>query len=296
MNGSAALLVSEIRSRCGFVRRARGCYLYTEKGVRLTDLYLDGGRAILGWDAGKARTVFKNTLERGITGCYDSGMSKRLESAVRQLLPAEYSLVRWWSKASADDMAEQCNLTRAVHWRPWLEITAARNAEAQDSAAGAAKAELPPQRNGQNRVPALSLPETDFPPVIRLTPPFPWTGAPDIYAFLRPSENDAARIPHSDTLPAPLAAGMARAFADLRHAVLNREESSFALFDSVLTSFFHRKGCWLFPSVPKESYRSFFLHCLDNGIVISPDYDVPSVVPFGANHGDLKRMKKYEPL
>lgn len=38
-----------IAERFGFVRRARGPFLYTQKGVRLTDLYRDAGRAVLGW-------------------------------------------------------------------------------------------------------------------------------------------------------------------------------------------------------------------------------------------------------
>ena len=73
-------LAAEIQKRYGNVRRARGCYLYTEKGVRLTDCYLDGGRALLGWDGGKARTVFKDTLERGATGAYCGGYESRLAS------------------------------------------------------------------------------------------------------------------------------------------------------------------------------------------------------------------------
>ena len=79
-------LAAEIQKRYGFVRRARGCYLYTEKNVRLTDCFLDGGRALLGWDGGKARTVFKDTLERGANGSYCGGYESRLATAVRHLL------------------------------------------------------------------------------------------------------------------------------------------------------------------------------------------------------------------
>ena len=89
-------LAAEIQKRYGNVRRARGCYLYTEKGVRLTDCYLDGGRALLGWDGGKARTVFKDTLERGATGAYCGGYESRLATAVRHLLPGEYTEIRWY--------------------------------------------------------------------------------------------------------------------------------------------------------------------------------------------------------
>ena len=39
---------SEIKKRYGIITRARGSFLYTQKNVRLTDLFQEGGRAILG--------------------------------------------------------------------------------------------------------------------------------------------------------------------------------------------------------------------------------------------------------
>ncbi len=44
-------LANKIKNRYGTVKRARGSFLYTEKRIRLTDLFLEGGRAILGWGA-----------------------------------------------------------------------------------------------------------------------------------------------------------------------------------------------------------------------------------------------------
>ena len=58
------VFASEISKRFGNVKRARGCFLYTEKGVRLTDLFQEGGRAILGWGGNSAFTVLKNVLSR----------------------------------------------------------------------------------------------------------------------------------------------------------------------------------------------------------------------------------------
>ena len=36
----------EISKRFGAIKRARGTFFYTEKGIRLTDLYLENGRAV----------------------------------------------------------------------------------------------------------------------------------------------------------------------------------------------------------------------------------------------------------
>ena len=55
-------LFKELYNRYGAVTRARGCFLYTKKGVRLTDLYQEGGRAILGWEGGNAFTHLKKYI------------------------------------------------------------------------------------------------------------------------------------------------------------------------------------------------------------------------------------------
>ena len=41
----------------------------------------------------------------------------------------------------------------------------------------------------------------------------------------------------------------------------------------------------------EQEYGEFMLHCLDCGIVISPDYNVPSIVPFGADKGVFTALK-----
>ena len=80
-------LRNEIFLRYGNIKRARGNFLYTEKGVRLTDLYREGGRAILGWgsEGSGAFTVFKDVLQRGLTGSFPTAMTYRLQKAISEL-------------------------------------------------------------------------------------------------------------------------------------------------------------------------------------------------------------------
>jgi hypothetical protein len=40
----------------------------------------------------------------------------------------------------------------------------------------------------------------------------------------------------------------------------------------------------------KARYPEFFASCLDKGILVSPDYDVPSIVPFSADSGEFKAL------
>ena len=343
---SPAWLRNAIDERYGFVRRARGCYLYTEKGVRLTDLWLDGGRALLGWDAGKARTAFKDTLERGATGSYDSGMTSRAVTAVKKLLPAEYSIIRFYSRERArlidlksafsfTTKGAHVQLSKAVAVLPFLDITATTQ----------------PKITGYDSVTVVH-PETGAfasqPDVVRLVAPFPYAGAPDVYAFRASlfadaslSEADGANkaddafkacgaadsssstdkasaaeqaaraalpeaecadkasaaqqaaravLPESDVMPSALLAAFARAFADLKLALGERTEADFASFTRQLSSAFERKACYLYPKITREAYPAFVLACLERGVVISPDYEQPSVVPYKANAGDLKKI------
>lgn len=304
---SPAWLRNAIDERYGFVRRARGCYLYTEKGVRLTDLWLDGGRALLGWDGGKARTAFKDTLERGATGSYDAGMTSRAVTAVKKLLPAEYSIIRFYSRErarlidlkSAFSFATKgahIQLSKAVTVLPFLDITASTE----------------PKVTGYDSVTVVH-PETGAfasqPDVVCLVAPFPYAGAPDVYAFRASLFADAslseaecadkasaaekaarAALPDSDVMPSALLAAFARAFADLKLALGERTEAEFASFTRQLSPVFERKACYLYPKVTREAYPAFVLACLERGVVISPDYDQPSVVPYKANDGDLKKI------
>ena len=322
-------LAAEIQKRYGFVRRARGCYLYTEKNVRLTDCFLDGGRALLGWDGGKARTVFKDTLERGANGSYCGGYESRLATAVRHLLPGEYTEIRWYyddcatlgascavcdsgasgaardsyntafgvSGANSADRSTNstpesptlpsANNARfgAVLWRPWLDICAT--------------AEPKPTRYPEI---TITHPGAERPDVIKLVPPFAWATSLTIYAFrtgatpatATQTQNAAPatsrEIPASDVVPAPLLAAYARAFCDLKTALGTYGENDFKQFSAQLSPLFDRRACWLFPKIPRDRYDDFVLRCLDEKIVVSPDYDTPSVMPWRANKGDIKRI------
>ena len=285
-------LAAEIQKRYGFVRRARGCYLYTEKNVRLTDCFLDGGRALLSWDGGKARTVFKDTLERGANGSYCGGYESRLATAVRHLLPGEYTEIRWYYDApcAVREGAADCASLGAPHaadgavlWRPWLDICA----------------EAKPK---PTRYPEITIthPGVERPDVIKLVPPFAWATSLTIYAFRAgvtlaasaqtADQKNSKEIPASDVVPAPLLAAYARAFCDLKTALGTYNENDFKQFSAQLSPLFDRRACWLFPKIPRDRYDDFVLRCLDEKIVVSPDYDTPSIMPWRANKGDIKRI------
>jgi hypothetical protein len=227
---------SEIALRYGFIRRARLCYLYTQSGKRLTDLYQEAGRAILGWDGGNARTVFKNVLNRSAAGSFESEESRRLEKAVQILLP-DYHCVRWYSGIPSP----------LPLWRPW-------------------------QPNQPDAEAVLFL------------PPFPLASDCVILAAKPHAQTDLALRCLSElpsTLLAPcLLAGITRSIYDLIQELPLRNETGWSRWDKLLSPYWDRQGPYLFPKMSRDDYSAFASACLDKGVVISPDYDIPSIVPY----------------
>src|SRR5574344_2455963 len=121
------LLASEITLRYGTIKRARGCFLYTAKGVRLTDLFQEGGRAILGWGGGSAFTMFKNVLSRGVTGSFDTDFTpfadstkkSQLDRSVSEMLAGERTVKVFTSKQAALQNAVSFAGESTSFWRPW---------------------------------------------------------------------------------------------------------------------------------------------------------------------------------
>ena len=313
-------LKDEIKKRYGNVKRARGIYLYTEKSVRLTDCFLDGGRAILGHGGGKAKTAFKDCFERGANGFYDSGLLSAFEKAVKQLLPRNFTTIRLYTektaapleqtsyslerapkKASAVSEQTSCVLESSqkkagaaleqtsfpldnsqkkaepVLWRPWLEISG-KSTE---------------QPTGYPKIQIVHNVEGDFPAIVKIVPPFPYATELCVYAFSTAcGEEMLQNLPKNDIVPAPLLAAFTRGFYDLKIALGTYTENDFKANSKVFEPFFIRNQCYLFPKISEEKYKDFVLKCLDIGIVISPDYNVPSIMPWRANPGDLKKISK----
>lgn len=277
-------LKDEIKKRYGNVKRARGIYLYTEKSVRLTDCFLDGGRAILGHGGGKAKTAFKDCFERGANGFYDSGLLPAFEKAVKQLLPRNFTTIRLYTEKTAAplegisySLESSREKAEAALWRPWLEISG-KSTE---------------QPTGYPKIQIVHNVDGDFPAIVKIVPPFPYATELCVYAFSTAcGEEMLQNLPKNDIVPAPLLAAFTRGFYDLKIALGTYTENDFKANSKVFEPYFIRNQCYLFPKIPKSQYKDFVLKCLDIGIVISPDYNVPSIMPWRANPGDLKKISK----
>jgi len=294
----------EIRKRYGTVRRAYDYHLYTAKGVRLLDLSQEGGSAILGWRGGRAKLALKNILDRGITGTFPTDLEDELVRAVQEVLP-HYGAVRWfetkerarlacaaylglWSdipliespllhpEASVDigpGGDSPLSAAKQIHgipiWRPWLDEAFYSMSDRVDSAF---------LKNANDTLETMVL-----------SSPFPFAGGCTLAVFAS-SSPDSPEPPPSDSIAPALLGALARSWADLAAALFERTEADWARYDKYTVSFWDRRGPYLIPQMRASRYPEFFEKCLDKGILISPDYGTPSIVPFIADAGEFKRL------
>lgn len=249
----------EIKKRYGIVTRARGPFLYTQKNIRLTDLNQEGGRAILGWDS-PAYTVFKNILGKGLAGSFETAHFGRLQKAASDLFQSPRKIFLFSSKKAAMEAALSLDPQSASVYKPFngVDYSAVKN--------------------------------------VIYAPPLPWTNNFWLLASAcggeKKMETDqkGAALFGGDSFPPALLAAAARATYDLIAALKTRQEKEFFIYDKYLTKFFERRACWLRPKISQEKYDDFLLACLDAGVVVNPDYNADSIVPYGADKGVLKKM------
>lgn len=245
----------EIYKRYGPVTRARNCFLYTKKGSRLTDLYQENGRAILGWHGGNAFTHLKNTLSRGQTGSFICEEKSRVQKAVSNLLFSERNIFYYSTFNDAIKNASQIQNAKIIAYTPWLDTNVVWN---------------------------------DFDCII-LEPPLPWTQ--NIYILAVKSDIKIENHINSIKIPFALENAVAKSFYNLIKEIQVREEKNWFIYDTILTKYFTRKGPYLTPKIPEKKYDEFLLHCLDCGIILNPDYNRKSIIPYGADKGVFTKLK-----
>ena len=252
---------SQLYNRYGTVTRARDCFLYTKKGTRLVDLYQENGRAILGWSGDNAFTMMKNAMNKGICGSFITEDSSRVEKALSSLFSSDRVAFYFSSKKDAVECALLFSKTSTSVWKPWN-----------------------PENTDCSSIEAIVF-----------APTLPWTDSIYITAVsfetYKKNQDMEKEIKNEIQIPFPLKAAIARSIYNLIQALQTRKETDWFIYDTVLTKYWTRKGPYLFPKVPQEKYDDFVIHCLNCGLAINPDYNKPSIVPFGADKGVFTKLK-----
>lgn len=261
-------LSKQIYNTYGMVTRARNCFLYTKKGIRLTDLYQENGRAILGWHGGSAFTFFKNILSKGLTGSFQCEDKSRLAKALTMLLDGNTktesrTILTFSTKAEALKAGLFFSPQNTSVYVPW---------------------------NSQN----TDYSKTD---VVIIEPPLPWTQTIYLTA-IKTSVIEAMDLPADKIIPSnaiPLAfaleTAITKAIYNLIQEIPLRQEKDWFIYDPVLTKYWTRKGPYLYPKMTDEQYDDFVKHCLKCELVINPQYNMPSIIPFGADKGVFTKLK-----
>ena len=248
-------LYKELYARYGFVTRARDCFLYTHKNQRLTDMFQENGKAILGWDTGNAGTFFKNMMNKGLNGSFICEDKPRINKAVSELVEKECCVFYYNNKTDAVKAAVSLGAKNIVSYKPW-------NKEQEDLAAADA---------------------------VVIVPPFPWGEEIFILALREPQG------PHVNcgplTIPFSLQTALTRSIYNLISELPQRQEKDWFIYDTILTKYWERKGPYLYPKISENKYEDFVKHCLDCNIIINPSYNEPSIVPFGADKGVFTKLK-----
>lgn len=248
-------LANKIFESYGTITRARNCFLYTKKCIRLTDMFQENGRAILGWDAGNAFTHFKNVLTRGQVGSFLCEDSSRVAKAVSSLLASQRKIFYFSDKMTALKAGLKLSPSNTSVYKPWNPET-------------------------------INWSEVES---VVIEPPLPWTNTVYILAVI---DSNSVTVPENTiNIPFALESAISRSIYNLIEALQSREEKNWFIYDPILTKYWERKGPYLFPKVPQEKYDDFIIHCLNLGIIINPDWNNPSIIPFGADKGVFTKLK-----
>ncbi|UTC63223.1 hypothetical protein E4O05_04885 [Treponema sp. OMZ 787] len=273
----------EIRSRYGNIKRARGFYLYTEKNIRLLDMYLDGGMSILGRRENQAPLVFKQSIDKGLNAFLPSSGDYRLKKALNSLFPEHpyfYLLSEWNSALSFLEMRDNTTVSESSIgeniWKPFL----------------------PSSENLKSAKAFL------------VNPPFCTSIKIAVSKELFPIESCEISAAEKETL--------AKAFFDLIRIIKLREQEKNLSDEELITSacgkkkkeqlvkniksyrrvaelcsdFWNMEGPYLFSKLSEEKYEAFFKSALDSHILLSPYFTIPSILPKIRVYTELENFLK----
>lgn len=277
------------------IGRARGWRLYGADGKRYLDLWADGGRSIAGRRAGASGRVAKESIDRGLDAAFPSFWEKRLKKAVLAWIPG-YSSLRFFASetealltlaAAEGDFAARIGSGAGLN--DALDAFAANIRF--ESPFGKYRRDFgadPAGRAFSGRLAIAILPLAQgwsFGVVLG-------KGPDDAETLTRAGQVPGeATLPRredfSASVPAIKLATATRALADFRIFEAGWDERRWSEIDPYIAGIFMRSGPWLYPVYPESNHGRVFSACLAKGIVISPEYSEPSLVPGDFDAGEV---------
>jgi len=256
------------------IRRARLWRLYAEDGRRLLDLWMDGGRSLLGAKGRGLGTSIKAAVDMGLLRPLPSVWEERAKKAVMAAFPG-------YSGALAFRNEE-----RALRE---IDIVLGRPAKVLDSAArepGPEEADILVIRPFGGGLPRLQAALPRF-----ALPLLPCPSALGCAFVLFRDKADAAAMGGELVPPAALASACG-ALRELAAFSRGYGEDLWRRSDRRLGPFFERKGPYLYPRCAEAGYGAFFRLALGAGLLVSPRFDLPSILPADFDDGELAALAR----
>jgi len=250
-------------------RRARGYRIYCAGGKRYLDFFQDGGHAILGHRQPGIVLEMKKTLSRGQIAAYPAKLHEQTIRAVKALIPEAVDVRLYLS-------AERALAAAGSHLK-----TVLTKADVSDPA-------LPgrPSAGVSLWRPFLESEKAASPlllPVLPLAAPL----APAVLVF---REKPAGEVSPSDNCSPVSLAALKRSVYELTKYVENCDRSLWNRFDALTIC--SRKGPYLTLTIDEERFVPVFNELLENGILLSPRYPGPSIVPGEFTPGEIAYFGK----
>ena len=259
------------------VLRARDFYLYLEGGKRLTDLWLWGGKAVLGHKPPQVLRELKNSAERGLFTPLPHPLEKRLFKALSVFFP-DKSFRLYLDEASlhrALDTVGIENIANVCRWRPFLDEPAGKGPlliyPVLPFALGPAVLVL--DNNADSSFPPGEL----IPPVLLA----PATRALyDLAAELK-AKNPNRGSPH---LPK-----IGRFFSSKSSGHGN---GKMAIGSGSVAGIWRRRGIYLTldRTMDKDEYTVLFRRFLEGGFLIPPSQEDPLILPGIMSKGEEDKL------
>ena len=237
------------------INRARGYFLYTSSGKRYLDMALDGGRLIMGHRQKGYGQALKNAIDKGILPGFPSPYVHRLKRAVKALVGGDCFVYLFKSEE-----------------RAWEVLGSATPNPINDPIKGSPVF--------GNEVLELS----GLPVVIQL--PVPVAFAPGV--IVSKSELNLAEEPVSPVI----LAGAVRALYNLKAFLADVDYSGWekAGIAEVCNGKWRVELPYLYPLCSKDKYPAVWDAFFKAGIILSCDYDTPSVLPPELSDGNRKKV------
>jgi hypothetical protein len=254
------------------VLRARDFHLYTEGGKRLVDLWLQGGRAVLGHKPPGVLLELKNAAERGLFSPFPHPLERRLIKAlavlcpdrsfrfyndpssmfhaIKRALPDEHALFQ--AAAIPDPAFPDSNAEKAIAslWRPFVE-------------------------------PASKTPI--------LIPVLPWPLGPTVLALDKSMDTS---FPQGELIPPVLLAPAARALYDLAARIRSPSRQRYYRVEKAIAGVWQLRGIYLTMRVDREKYAELFRSFLEAGFLLPPSASEPAILPAIMSKGEETQLAK----